>query len=154
MKDRQSANPGRIKFTLDDGTVMFGTIERADNPTVVGDPLNKNTLFNSNNSERYNVELPSRAFELLTQEPVVSLSPDGWSSSADAEGFFTQTVDVEGMSEKYSPMFSLVATTAEAITEEEFAFSYIKKMETFNGYVVFKATEPVETVVNVRIKGV
>lgn len=154
MEDRQSTNPGRVKFTLDDGTVMFGTIERADSPSVAGTPLNKNTFFNSKNSERYAANLPSEAFELLTQEPVVTLTPTGWSSSADADGYYTQTVEIESMSENYSPMFSLEATTADAISEEELAFSYIKKMETFDGYVVFKATEPVTSAVSVRIKGV
>ena len=58
------------------------------------------------------------------------------------------------MKSTYSPMFSVVTTTADAISEEELAFSYIKKMETFDGYVVFKATEPVQTNISIRIKGV
>lgn len=42
--DRVPTYPGRIKFTKEDGTVIFGTWERADNPTVEGTPLNAATF--------------------------------------------------------------------------------------------------------------
>lgn len=45
MRDRQALNPGRVKLTLDNGTVMYATMERADSPLVDGDPINKNTLL-------------------------------------------------------------------------------------------------------------
>lgn len=42
--DRQSANPGRYKITKSDGTTEYVYIERADNPTVAGTPLNAKTF--------------------------------------------------------------------------------------------------------------
>ena len=42
--DRVPTYPGRIKFTKEDGTVIYGVWERADSPTVVGTPLNAETL--------------------------------------------------------------------------------------------------------------
>ena len=46
MKDRVSANPGRVKLTPEDGSPAFyATMERADNPTEEGTPLNKSTLL-------------------------------------------------------------------------------------------------------------
>lgn len=55
MKDRQPLNPGQITITLDAataallkvpaGTALGGVLARNDNPVVVGDPINKNTLL-------------------------------------------------------------------------------------------------------------
>ena len=44
--DRQSTYPNRYKITREDGTVEYVTLERADEPTVTGTPLNAET-FNS-----------------------------------------------------------------------------------------------------------
>ena len=44
--DRVSTYPGRVKLTRADGTVEYVTWERADQPTVVGTPINK-ALFDS-----------------------------------------------------------------------------------------------------------
>lgn len=43
--DRQSAYPNRYKVTRSDGTTEYITLERADEPTVVGTPLNA-SVFN------------------------------------------------------------------------------------------------------------
>lgn len=45
MQDRVSANPGRVLITPESGDAYYATIERADNPTVVGTPLNKANLL-------------------------------------------------------------------------------------------------------------
>ena len=46
MMDRVSANPGRVLITPEDGSgAFYATLAMADNPTVVGDPLNKNTFL-------------------------------------------------------------------------------------------------------------
>ena len=42
--DRVPTYPGRIKFTKEDGTVIYGVWERADNPSVEGTPLNAATF--------------------------------------------------------------------------------------------------------------
>lgn len=44
--DRVPTYPGRVKLTREDGTVEYVTIERADEPTVIGTPINK-VLFDS-----------------------------------------------------------------------------------------------------------
>lgn len=154
MEDRQSLNPGRIKLTFDDGTIRYAILERADGPTVVGTPLNKNTLFNSENSERYACDLPSEAFTLLTQESVVLVPVSSWSSTVDDEGYYTNRVDVLGMKESYSPIFSVVLGSAFSDNDDEGAFEGIKRMTTHDGYVVFKATDVPVNDLNVRLKGV
>lgn len=142
MEDRQSANPGRVKFTLDDGTVMFGTIERADNPSVVGTPLGKNTLFNSKNTERYVAELPSEAFELIGKVwGTFTLTADGWSSVKDADGYYTQEIAVDGMSEQYYPAMVPVYSSASAKDDEKAAVGLIDLIDTVNDGIVAKATD-------------
>lgn len=44
--DRVPSQPGRYKMTMPDGSTQYVTLERADEPTVVGTPLNK-ALFDS-----------------------------------------------------------------------------------------------------------
>lgn len=154
MEDRQSARPGRVKLTFDDGTVKYATLERADEPTVVGSPLNKNTLFNSNNSSRYGCDLPSQAFEAITREVVVEIPVSAWSSEQDEEGYFTASAEVEGMREEYSPIFAPAVTDLSSAADLETDFGVIKRMTTYDGYVIFKASETPLGAVGVRIKGV
>lgn len=154
MEDRQSARPGRIKLTFDDGTVKYATLERADEPSVVGSPLNKNTLFNSANSERFACNLPSEAFSLLTQEPVVMVPVDGWSASVDADGYYTNRVNVPGMSASHAPIFALEISSANSALAEEIAFGNIKRLTTFDGYVIFKADATPDVSLNVKLRGV
>lgn len=154
MEDRQSARPGRVKLTFDDGTVKYATLERADEPTVVGSPLNKNTLFNSNNSSRYGCDLPSQAFEAITREIVVEIPVSAWSSEEDEEGYFTAQVDVEGMKKEYSPIFSPNILDAATSADIESDFSSIKRMVTFDGYIVLKSLGVPSRNVAVRVRGV
>ena len=154
MIDRQSANPGRVKITLDDGTVMFGTIERADNPSVVGTPINKNTLFNSNNTERYGCELPSEAFEAMAREVIVDVPVSAWSEEQDEEGYFTASIDVDGMKNEFSPIFCPNVLDAASSADLESDFSSIKRMVTFDGYIVFKSIGIPSGDISVRIRGV
>ena len=44
--DRVPLNPGRRKITYEDGTSEYVTVEMADEPTVVGTPLNRAALMN------------------------------------------------------------------------------------------------------------
>lgn len=154
MNDRQPTKPNRIKITFDDGTVKYGYMERADEPTVAGTPLNKANLFNDNNSDRYACDVPSEAFELLTNEPAVVVPASGWSSVPDEEGYYTNQVTVVGMKEEYSPIFSLVLANADTVMENENAFSEIKRVVTYDGYIVCKATKQLEINVTIKLKGV
>lgn len=46
MMDRVAANPGRMLITPENGDPAFyATVEMADNPSVVGTPLNKDSLL-------------------------------------------------------------------------------------------------------------
>jgi hypothetical protein len=44
FKDRQSTYPNRYKVTNESGESYYVTLERADEPTVAGTPLNAATL--------------------------------------------------------------------------------------------------------------
>lgn len=154
MIDRQSENPFRFKMTREDGTVEYVTLERADNPIVAGTPLNKNTLFNSKNSERYAVELPSEAFELLSQDIILTLYSDNWSETVNELGYYEQTVLVNGMSEQYRPIFALELGDLQTLDELQEAFNCIPRAITSNGSITFYAFEKPEIDVNIRLKGV
>ena len=45
MTDRVPTKPGRVKLTKEDGTVEYAVLERADEPTQEGTPINKATLL-------------------------------------------------------------------------------------------------------------
>lgn len=53
--DRQSTKPGRYKVTKEDGSSEYITLERADEPSVEGTPLNAATL--NRLAERKNISL-------------------------------------------------------------------------------------------------
>ena len=151
MEDRQSAKPGRIKLTFDDGTVKYATLERADEPTVVGSPLNKATLFDNENEGRYACSLPNDALKMLTKEWQVNVPAAGWSAAVNGEGYYTQTIAVEGMKSVYQPNFMPLyglATGADAIDD---TFSVIKRMTTANGSVTFLATEVPANDITIRV---
>lgn len=155
MEDRQSANPGRVKFTLDDGTVMLGTIERADSPSVIGTPINKNTLFNSKNTERYVADLPSEAFELIGKVwGTFTLTASGWSSAADADGYYWQEVAIDGMNKQYYPDIIPVYSSAFAKDEEKSAFGLIDMIDSADGKIVARAVDAPSVDVQFLMTGV
>lgn len=154
MNDRQPTKPNRIKITFDDGTIKYGYMERADEPTVEGTPLNKANLFNSNNSDRYACDVPSEAFNLLAQDVLVAVPVSGWSAAVNSEGYYTQTVNVAGMSSKYSPIFALEIGSADTVSDLQKAFSLIPRAVTGNGTITFLATDIPEKNITIRLKGV
>lgn len=154
MQDRQPKDPGRIKITLDDGTVMYGKIERADSPSVVGTPLNKNTLFNSIAEERYAVETPSEAFNKMTYEILVNVPASGWGSEVDAEGWYTNQVVVPDMKAVFSPFMDIVLENPENASAESSAYNAVQRVETFDDYVVFKSTRIPSDDFTVKFRGV
>ena len=46
VKDRISMKPGRVKITLEDGSTLYATVERADEPIVSGTFINKDLFDN------------------------------------------------------------------------------------------------------------
>lgn len=155
MQDRQPTNPGRIKITLDDGTVLNGILERNDDPLAEGTPLNKANLFDDNVAARYGVETPNNAFAMLTKvwEKVIIPSAN-WSSSTDDKGFFTNKVTVADMKSEYEPCPCVEYTSAEMVDEEDYASGQIKEILTYDGYIIARAVEPPDIDVTVRFIGV
>lgn len=56
MQDRIPTNPGRVLITPEDGSpAYYATMTRADNPTQLGDPLNKNTLLKDSTAAMFSL---------------------------------------------------------------------------------------------------
>ena len=65
MQDRVSASPGRVLITPESGDSYYATITRADNPSVEGTPINKNTLLKDATASLYglsNTAVPDDVF--------------------------------------------------------------------------------------------
>ena len=151
MENRVPTKPGRIKLTDDSGNVKYYYMERADEPTVEGTPLNKATLFDSENESRYACELPNNALKMLTKEWQVSVPAAGWSAAVNGEGYYTQTITVEGMKSVYQPNFMPLYGIAADVHNVENTFFVIKRMTTADGSVTFLATEVPENDITIRI---
>ena len=151
MENRVPTKPGRIKLTDDSGNVKYYYMERADEPTVEGTPLNKATLFDSENESRYACGLPNDALKMLTKEWQVNVFAANWSANKNADGYYTQTIVVSGMKSVYKPNFMpLYGVAADVDTVDE-VFSVIKRMTTSNGNVTFMATEVPKNDITIRI---
>lgn len=154
MQDRQPKDPGRIKITLDDGTVLSGILERNDSPEVEGTALNKANLFDDDAESRYGVETPSGAFNMLVKKwPDVTLPLSGWGST-QVDGLYENQVTVSGMLAAYEPWVDVVYTSADTMDDDDAAFSCIKEIETFDGHIVARAKELPEQDIVVRLRGV
>lgn len=151
MENRIPTKPNRIKLTDDSGNSQYYTMERADEPTVEGTPLNKATLFDSANSERYACGVPSEAFELLTKEWQVNVPASGWSADVNSEGYYTQTIAVEGMKEVFKPNFMPLYELATGVDTVDDTFSIIKRMTTADGSVTFLAMEVPDNDITIRV---
>lgn len=151
MIDRQPTKPGRIKLTADPDAPGYYYMERADEPTAVGTPINKNTLFNSNNSTRFASDLPSEAFELLTKEWRVNVPASGWSADVNSEGYYTQTIAVDEMKEVFQPNFMPLYGLASDVNAVDNTFATIKRLITTNGGLIFMATEIPSGDITIRV---
>ena len=151
MENRVPTKPNRIKLTDDSGNIKYYTMERADEPTVEGTPLNKATLFDSENESRYSCVLPNDALKMLTKEWQVSVPAAGWSATANGEGYYTQTIAVEGMKSVYQPNFMPLYGLATEVGTVDDTFSIIKRMTTADGSVTFLATEAPANDITIRV---
>ena len=154
MENRIPTRPGRIKLTDDSGNSQYYTMERADEPTVEGTPLNKATLFDSENESRYSCGLPNDALKMLTKEWQVSVPAAGWSAAVNEEGYYTQTIAVEGMKEVFKPNFMPLYELAAGADTVDDTFSIIKRMTTADGSVTFLATGAPDNDITIRVWGV
>ncbi len=151
MENRVPTKPGRIKLTDDSGNSQYYTMERADEPTVEGTPLNKATLFDSENESRYACGLPNDALKMLTKEWQVSVPAAGWSAAVNEEGYYTQTIAVEGMKSVYQPNFMPLYGLATGADTVDDTFSIIKRMTTADGSVTFLATGVPDNDITIRV---
>lgn len=151
MLDRVPTLPGRVKLTKDTGDYYY--LERADNPTIEGTPLNSSTLFDSNMSDRYQCNTPSEAFNLLSKVWKVTLRLVDWSEDP-VDGYYTQTVTVEAMKESYVPTITLIPTNSALEDEEREGFSRVGKIETGNGFIKAYTKKLPSLNLNLTIKGV
>lgn len=154
MQDRQPMNPGRVKITLDDGTVLNGVLERNDSPQVEGTALNKANLFDDNASARYGAETPSQAFNLIGKNwDNITLLLSGW-SSAQVNGLYENRVNISGMLAAFDPWVDVVYTSAATMDDDDSAFAVIKEIETFDGYIIARAKEKPDQNIVLRVRGV
>lgn len=151
MKNRQPTMPGRIKLIGDDGIAKFYTMERADEPIEEGTPINKATLFDSANETRYACDVPSEALALLVKEWQINVLSSGWSTDVNSEGYYTQTIDVDGMKEVFQPNFMPLYGLAENVSAVDGVFSLIKRMITSDGRVTFLAMEIPPIDITIRV---
>lgn len=151
MENRVPTKPGRIKLTDDSGNSQYYTMERADEPTVEGTPLNKATLFDSVNENRYGCGLPNDALKMLTKEWQVSVPATGWSAAVNEEGYYTQTIAVAGMKSVYQPNFMPLYELAAGVDAVDDAFSIIKRMTTADGSVTFLAMDIPANDITIRV---
>ena len=84
MRDRTPKYPGRIRLVPEDGSAPFyAKIERADEPTQAGDPLNKNTFLTDATSALFGMSaaaVPDNVFSFLGQYNL------HWWKKTDASG--------------------------------------------------------------------
>ena len=151
MENRMPTKPNRIKLTDDNGNIKYYTMERADEPSVEGTPLNKATLFDSENENRYGCSLPNDALKMLTKEWQVSVPAAGWSATVNEEGYYTQTIAVEGMKEVFKPNFMPLYGIAADVDTVDKVFIAIKRMITSNGNVTFMATKAPTNDITIRV---
>ena len=154
MENRIPTKPNRIKLTDDSGNIKYYTMERADEPTVEGTPLNKATLFDSENEGRYACKLPNDALKMLTKEWQVSVPAAGWSATVNEEGYYTQTIAVDGMKEVFKPNFMPLYGLADGIDAVDTVFAVVKRMITSDGSVTFLAIDIPADDMTIRILGV
>ena len=151
MENRIPTKPGRIKLTDDSGNSQYYTMERADEPTVEGTPLNEATLFDSENESRYACSLPNDALKMLTKEWQVNVPAAGWSAAVNEEGYYTQTITVAGMKSVYQPNFMPLYELATGVDAVDDAFSVIKRMTTADGSVTFLAMDIPANDITIRV---
>lgn len=154
MIDRQPTKPGRIKLTDDKGNVQYYYMERADEPTVVGTPINKATLFDDDNSARTGGSTPSEGFDAILKDwGTFTIPLSGWSSST-SNGWYTYRIDIPGMKAAFNPFVDVLYESGATANEVSASFVVIKEIETFDGYVICKAVERPAVTIKIRITGV
>lgn len=119
--DRESRYPNRYKVTKSNGTSEYVTLERADEPTVVGTPLNAATL-NMVTSKEWNAVLLANA----------------WSDEAP----YTQTVTVANIQQEDRPHVGAVySDDLETALAQKESWAMVDDIESDDGIVTFTCFE-------------
>lgn len=154
MIDRSVEYPNRYRLDAVDGeTNTFDLIPVPGNITQEGTPISKATMFDDDMATRYNTDIPNGAFQAMTRSWSITVPVSGWSSSA-TNGFYTNRVTVSGMKSVFNPIWYLNDTNAATLENTPSAFANINIMETYDGYVIFKAKEVPDVDVPIGIRGV
>ena len=96
----------------------------------------------------------SDALSKNVSEWTVAVLASGWSTSANTDGWYTNQITVSGMKAVYNPIATLVITSAALVDDEQAAWGNIKEIETFDGYIICKATDKLDISINVKLSGV
>ena len=96
----------------------------------------------------------SDALSKNVSEWTVAVLASGWSTSANTDGWYTNQITVSGMKAVYNPIATLVITSAALVDDEQAAWGNIKEIETFDGYIICKATDKLDIAINIKLSGV
>lgn len=157
MNNRLVQFPNRYKLVSTGEADTYEVIPSPGEVTDLGTPLNKETLLSDPVAARYGLNTDgtlTQAFERNVQQIAANVPASGWSAELNAEGWFTNQVNVEGMLAVYEPLLTLVPTSATLVEDEKANFGLIMEAETFDGYVVFKVLDAPDMDLNVRFVGV
>ena len=158
MEDRIVEFPNRIKLVPVEGTTdTYDVVEVPGTVTSEGTPLSKATLMSDTIGTRYGLQAENTIVDMFSrnvQEILATIPASGWSTEPDTDGWYTNQVAIEDMKEAYSPLMLLIPTSKEIVGEEQADFALIAICDTYDGYIIAKATDVPENDLNVRFMGV
>lgn len=146
----------RYNIVAADGSVLYENVEvrLANEVLVTGTLFNKATMLDDNVATRYNVATPNNAFNALVNEWQVQVPALGWSSAPDSEGYYTQTIAVEGMKGVFKPCCVPEFTDAASANVITSAFGEIKRLITADNSITVKAMKKLTADLTLRLWGV
>lgn len=157
MRDRAVQYPNRIKLVPVAGQENTYDVQAV--PGIItdeGTPLNKANLLSDTVGARYGLDSDGTINEVFNRNVVewnISVPKSGWSSSK-TNGWYTNRITVSGMKAVYNPIATVVLTSATLADDEQSAFSAIKQIETFDGYIICRAIDVPDNSINIKLTGV
>lgn len=158
MRDRAVQYPNRIKLVPVAGQENTYDVQAVPGTiTDEGTPLNKANLLSDTVGARYGLDSDGTINEVLNRnvnEWTVAVPTSGWSASVNTDGWYTNQITVSGMKAVYNPIATLVITSAALVDDEQAAWGNIKEIETFDGYIICRATDKLDISINLKLSGV
>lgn len=143
MTDRVSANPGRMLITPEDGSAPFyATLSMADNPTVLGTPLNKASLLTDATAALYGLSGSAVPDDVLAKARSLIKTAQNTANSASTsagnglkvvtgsytgDGSGSKTISVSG-----TPQVLMFSLTNGKSTESPFTNTFIRGQDQNN----------------------